>query len=78
MLRERTKAGLDAARQEGRVGGRRSKLSDQQQSEICRIAARGFPLDDRGLKAHLRGLHRLHRVADAGFDGLLGEFALIA
>ena len=27
MLRERTKAGLDAARQEGRVGGPRPKLS---------------------------------------------------
>ncbi len=27
MLRERTKVGLDAARQEGRIGGRRPKLS---------------------------------------------------
>ena len=34
MLKERTKAGLDAAREEGRMGGRRPKLSDQQQSEI--------------------------------------------
>ncbi len=33
MLRERTKAGLDVARQEGRIGGRRPKLSAQQQSE---------------------------------------------
>ena len=33
MLKERTKAGLDAAREEGRVGERRPKLSDQQ-SEI--------------------------------------------
>lgn len=32
MLRERTKVGLDAAREEGRIGGRRPKLSDQQQS----------------------------------------------
>jgi DNA invertase Pin-like site-specific DNA recombinase len=31
MLRERTEAGLDAAREEGRMGGRRPKLSDQQQ-----------------------------------------------
>ena len=29
MLRERTKVGLDAAREEGRIGGRRPKLSPQ-------------------------------------------------
>ena len=37
MLRERTKAGLEAARQEGRVGGRRPKLSPQQQDEVRRM-----------------------------------------
>ncbi len=41
MLRERTKAGLDAARLEGRIGGRRPKLSAQQQSEIRKMVARG-------------------------------------
>lgn len=41
MLRERTKAGLDAAREEGRVGGRRPKLSAQQQSEISRMVSSG-------------------------------------
>src|SRR6202795_3365861 len=34
MLRERTKAGIDAARRDGRIGGRRPKLSPQQQAEI--------------------------------------------
>lgn len=34
MLRERTKAGLDAARQAGRIGGRRPKLSPEQEAEI--------------------------------------------
>jgi DNA invertase Pin-like site-specific DNA recombinase len=34
MLKERNKAGLDAARQDGRLGGRRPKLSTQQRSEI--------------------------------------------
>src|ERR1700693_139290 len=29
MLKERTKAGLDAAREDGRIGGRRPKLSPQ-------------------------------------------------
>ena len=41
MLRERTKAGLDAARQEGRIGGRRPKLSAQQQNEIRKLVLKG-------------------------------------
>src|SRR6476619_2144238 len=41
MLRERTKAGLDAAREEGRIGGRRPKLTEQQQSEIRKMVTRG-------------------------------------
>lgn len=34
MIRERTRAGLEQARQQGRVGGRRPKLTAQQQQEI--------------------------------------------
>jgi DNA invertase Pin-like site-specific DNA recombinase len=34
MIRERTKAGLDAARAEGRVGGRRPKLRENQRKDI--------------------------------------------
>jgi DNA invertase Pin-like site-specific DNA recombinase len=41
MLRERTKAGLEAARREGRIGGRRPKLSPNQQAEIVRMVTRG-------------------------------------
>jgi DNA invertase Pin-like site-specific DNA recombinase len=41
MLRERTKAGLDAAREEGRIGGRRPKLTAQQQSEIQKMVSKG-------------------------------------
>ena len=41
MLRERTQAGVEAARQEGRVGGRRPKLSPQQQSEIRKMVSEG-------------------------------------
>ena len=33
MLRERTRAGLIAAREEGRIGGRRPKLSDNQHGD---------------------------------------------
>ena len=41
MLKERTKAGLDAAREEGRIGGRRSKLTPQQQVEIRKMVSKG-------------------------------------
>jgi len=41
MLRERTKAGLDAARRDGRIGGRPPKLSTQQQAEIQKMVLRG-------------------------------------
>jgi len=41
MLRERTKRGLDAARKQGRVGGRRPKLKGQQQREIVHLVNSG-------------------------------------
>lgn len=41
MLRERTKSGLAAARQDGRVGGRRPKLTSQQQKEIVSLVTSG-------------------------------------
>ena len=41
MLKERTKAGLDAAREEGRIGGRRPKLSEQQQNEVRKMVTMG-------------------------------------
>lgn len=41
MLRERTKAGLESARQNGRIGGRRPKLSREQQAEITRMVFSG-------------------------------------
>ena len=34
MIRERTRAGLDAARSEGRIGGRKPKLKEDQQKDI--------------------------------------------
>jgi DNA invertase Pin-like site-specific DNA recombinase len=41
MLRERTRAGLESARNQGRIGGRRTKLSDKQQVEIIRMVQSG-------------------------------------
>ena len=41
MVRERTRAGLDAARAEGRVGGRRPKLTPAQQREAVEMVSSG-------------------------------------
>lgn len=41
MLRERTRAGIANARSEGRVGGRKPKLTSQQQTEIVKMVRRG-------------------------------------
>jgi DNA invertase Pin-like site-specific DNA recombinase len=42
ILRERTKAGLDAARKQGRIGGRRPKLRPNQQDEIVTMVSTGI------------------------------------
>jgi DNA invertase Pin-like site-specific DNA recombinase len=41
MLRERTRSGLIAARLEGRIGGRRPKLTPRQQREIVKLVDAG-------------------------------------
>src|SRR6516225_10766114 len=41
MLRERTKAGLESARRDGRIGGRPPKLNNQQQTEIVQMVTKG-------------------------------------
>ena len=41
MLRERTRTGLDAARSQGRIGGRRPKLKPNQQLEIVNLVHSG-------------------------------------
>ena len=41
MLRERTCNGLNAARKEGRIGGRRHKLKVNQQQEIIQLIRSG-------------------------------------
>jgi hypothetical protein len=61
MLRERTKAGLDAAREEGRIGGRRPKLSPQQQAKIRKMVTRGDKT-----AADAARLFKIHRRPSAG------------
>ncbi len=41
ILREHTRNGLLAARQEGRIGGRRPKLTARQQQEVVRLVGSG-------------------------------------
>ena len=41
MLRERTRNGLDEARKQGRVGGRRPKLTTRQQQEVIQLVQSG-------------------------------------
>ncbi len=41
MLRERTRKGLDQARSQGRIGGRRPKLKQHQQDEIVALVQSG-------------------------------------
>ena len=55
MLRERTKAGLDSARREGRIGGRPPKLTPQQQSEIRKMVSKG-----RKTAAEVARLFKVH------------------
>ena len=57
MIRERTKAGLDAARAEGRIGGRKPKLRKDQRKDIADnvISGRKFGAD----------MARLYNVSEA-------------
>src|SRR5579863_925495 len=41
MLRERTKADLESARREGRIGGRPPKLTPTQQKEVINLVTKG-------------------------------------
>ena len=56
MLKERTMAGLESARKDGRIGGRRPKLKPQQQLEIARLVKKGKKTAADA--ARLFGVHR--------------------
>ena len=63
MIRERTSAGLAAARAEGRVGGRRPKLTPAQQADIARNVLSG-----RNTAAQMA---RLYKVSEPTVSRLL-------
>lgn len=53
IIRERTRAGLDAARQRGRVGGRKPKMSDKQKAEAFALHDSNFPVADICARANI-------------------------
>lgn len=55
MIRQRTRAGLERARREGRVGGRRPKLSPRQRREVIEMVSSG-----RKTAADVARLFRVH------------------
>ena len=68
ILKERTQAGIEAARQEGRIGGRRPKLKEKQRKEIVKMVSEGKKTAADA--ARLFGVHpatvsRLLRAANA-------------
>jgi DNA invertase Pin-like site-specific DNA recombinase len=70
MIRERTKAGLEEARRQGRVGGRRPKLTQPQQQAIIQMVngeQKSSAEAARLFKVHLSTVSRLlsqHRYAE--------------
>jgi DNA invertase Pin-like site-specific DNA recombinase len=66
MIRERTKAGLDAARKEGRIGGRKPKLRRDQQKDIA----------DNVLSGRKSGadMARLYNVSEATISRIVAQY----
>jgi DNA invertase Pin-like site-specific DNA recombinase len=63
MIRERTKAGLEAARSEGRIGGRKPKLRDDQRRDVIENVLSG-----RKTGAQMA---RLYNVSEATISRLI-------
>mgnify|MGYP001794874849 CR=1 FL=1 len=66
MIRERTKAGLDAARKEGRIGGRRPKLRPDQRKDIAENVLSG--------RKSGAAMARLYNVSEATVSRIVAEY----
>ncbi len=66
MIRERTRAGLDAARKEGRVGGRKPKLTNDQRLDILDNVS-----SNRKSGAQMA---RLYNVSEATISRILASY----
>ena len=72
MVRERTRAGLAAARERGKVPGRKAKLNAAQQAEVLRMVEKGEKTAADA--ARLFGVHRSsisRLLAKAGSAGMV-------
>ena len=69
MIKERTKAGLDAARKEGRIGGRRPKLKENQRKDII----------DNVMTGRKSGadMARLYNISNATVSRTVAQFRLL-
>ncbi|WP_313087159.1 recombinase family protein [Atlantibacter hermannii] len=72
LIVERTRAGLDAARAQGRIGGRRPKLTAEQWAQAGRLIAAG---ESRQLIANIFdiGISTLYKKFPAGIKFSKGE-----
>lgn len=70
MIRERTKAGLDAARKDGRIGGRRPKLTKHQRQDVIDNI-----VSDRKSGAQMA---RLYNVSEATVSRILAQYRQLA
>ena len=70
MLRERTKAGLDPARRQGRIGGRPPKLTPEQRQEVIQLVTKGRKTADDAA--------RLFDVHPATISRLISQIRLSA
>ena len=66
MIRERTKAGLDAARKDGRIGGRRPKLTKHQRQDVIDNV-----ISDRKSGAQMA---RLYNISEATVSLILAQY----
>ncbi len=66
MIRERTRAGLEAARKKGRIGGRRPKLNPEQRQDIIDNV-----MSDRKSAAEMA---RLYHVSEATVSRIISQY----
>ncbi len=80
LVRERTKAGLQAARARGRCGGRKHKLDAAQTKTLLAMAGQKIPIEQicASLSISEATYFRCLRAARAAAQGTLATFALTA
>jgi len=73
LIRERTRAGLDADRRRGRVGGRKTVLTAAKERQACRMLAEGATNHGNHATVELAQPAAPNRLAHHRLLGLLGR-----